>query len=59
MKNYTLIIFSLLFLETVSSGQNADNNTRDPNFFPIAVWLQNPSNAADYKANGINMYVGM
>lgn len=27
--------------------------------FPIAVWLQDPSRAADYKAAGINLYVGL
>src|ERR1041384_1021893 len=31
----------------------------DPNFFPIAVWLQSPKNAARYKAAGINVYVGL
>ena len=31
----------------------------DPNFFPIAVWLQSPANAAKYKAVGINLYVGL
>jgi hypothetical protein len=31
----------------------------DPNFFPLAVWVQNPANAARYKAAGINLYVGL
>ncbi len=31
----------------------------DPDYFPIAVWLQNPNNAARYKAAGINLYVGL
>src|SRR2546423_7241734 len=31
----------------------------DPKFFPIAVWLQSPKNAARYKAAGINTYVGL
>ena len=31
----------------------------DLNFFPIAVWLQSPKNAARYKAAGINVYVGL
>lgn len=31
----------------------------DENFFPIAVWLQSPRNAAKYKAIGINLYVGL
>jgi hypothetical protein len=28
-------------------------------YFPIAVWLQDPKNAARYKAAGINLYVGL
>ncbi len=28
-------------------------------YFPIAVWLQNPRNADRYKAAGINLYVGL
>jgi len=28
-------------------------------FFPIGVWLQNPTNAAKYRAAGINTYVGL
>ncbi len=31
----------------------------DPHFFPIAVWLQSPANAARFKAIGINLYVGL
>jgi hypothetical protein len=31
----------------------------DADFFPLAVWLQNPANAAKYKAAGINLYVGL
>lgn len=31
----------------------------DPNYFPLAVWLQSPQNAARYKAAGINLYVGL
>jgi hypothetical protein len=31
----------------------------DPNFFPIAVWLQKPENAERYKAAGINVYVAL
>jgi hypothetical protein len=32
---------------------------RDPGFFPIAVWLQNPSRATRYREAGINTYVGL
>ena len=31
----------------------------DPNYFPIAVWVQQPSNAERYKHAGINLYVGL
>ncbi len=31
----------------------------DPNFFPILVWLQSPSNAVKYKAAGFNTYFGL
>jgi hypothetical protein len=31
----------------------------DPAYFPIAVWLQDPSQAKRYKAAGINLYVGL
>ena len=31
----------------------------DPGFFPIAVWLQSPSNARAYADIGINTFVGL
>jgi hypothetical protein len=31
----------------------------DPNYFPIAVWLQSPSMAPRYKAAGVNLYVAL
>jgi hypothetical protein len=31
----------------------------DERFFPVAVWLQDPRNAARYRAAGINLYVGL
>lgn len=31
----------------------------DPNVFPIAVWLQSPARAPEYKAVGVNLYVGL
>jgi hypothetical protein len=31
----------------------------DPAWFPIAVWLQSPGNAAKYRDAGINTYVGL
>ncbi len=31
----------------------------EPDFFPISVWLQDPRNAARYKAMGVNLYIGL
>lgn len=33
--------------------------SRSPDYFPIAVWLQNPKNAKAYKELGINVYIGL
>jgi hypothetical protein len=33
--------------------------SQDPDYFPIAVWLQDPKNAERYKQAGINVYVGL
>ncbi len=40
-------------------SRTVDGVLADPNFFPIAVWLQNPDNAAKYRAAGINLFVGL
>jgi hypothetical protein len=37
----------------------ADRVPGGAGFFPIAVWLQNPGKAAQYRAAGINTYVGL
>ncbi len=37
----------------------ANGPPSDPNYFPIAVWLQHPRNARRYRAAGINLYVGL
>lgn len=52
-------ILGLMFVEILSEGQNIGNIAGDQNYFPIAVWVQNPENAAAYKMNGINMFVGI
>lgn len=40
-------------------GFTRDGRVRDPNWFPLAVWLQDPANAANYRALGVNLYVGL
>jgi hypothetical protein len=40
------------------AGQGWENGP-DPALFPIAVWLQDPADAAAYKGGGINLYIGL
>ncbi len=46
---------------TISDYYNQWNNgiPSDPTFFPLAVWLQSPSNADNFQNIGINTYVGL
>ncbi len=56
---------AVLFLaEGIVSGASAHEKwgmgpSKEASYFPIAVWLQSPANAARYKAAGINVYVGL
>lgn len=40
-------------------GQWKNGPPKGADYFPIAVWLQDPRNAEKYKAAGINLYVGL
>ena len=52
--------FSVAGSEQTSSYARWTNGpSTDPNYFPIAVWVQQPSNAERYKQAGINLYVGL
>ena len=42
-----------------STGVRAEGLVAKGDYFPIGVWLQDPGNAAKYKAVGINVYVGL
>jgi hypothetical protein len=61
------VAFALVFAGGAGTDQpkNPDGVTwknglpMTTDFFPIAVWLQSPGNAAKYKAAGINVYVGL
>ncbi len=45
--------------EAIASYTWEQGPTRDEDYFPIAVWLQNPRNAVRYREAGINLYVGL
>lgn len=52
----------LLLISSANAQDPAHSGTgifSDPNFFPIAVWLQSPDRAAEYREAGINLYVGL
>ena len=38
---------------------DAEGRPTDEGFFPLAVWLQNPTLAPRYQAAGINLYIGL
>lgn len=58
MKKWLLLLSVWLVGLTVLAQHHAPGKN-DPDFFPIAVWAQNPTNAAAYKENGINMYISI
>jgi len=63
MRIATMGVLGLAML--VGGGARADEPSftrglpTSPDFFPVAVWLQSPSNAQKYKDLGINVYVGL
>jgi len=59
-------LLSLVFVASAASATitqeprgKTESVLSSPDTFPIAVWLQNPRNAARYKELGINLYVGL
>lgn len=40
-------------------GKWSGGPPRDASFFPITVWLQDPATANEYKAIGVNLFVGL
>jgi hypothetical protein len=59
---FLLMLFLICAATGAVHGQPAGEpggTLGDPNFFPLAVWLQNPSNAPKYREAGINVYVGL
>src|SRR5438105_879758 len=62
MKRYVfLLAMPVLAVATTmhAAGGDQDDPLKDPRFFPIAVWLQNPGQASRYRDIGINVYVGL
>lgn len=65
MKRFVLVA-ALLTATLAGAVQAADplptwrvGRFAEKDFFPLAVWLQNPANAPRYKAAGINLYLGL
>jgi hypothetical protein len=56
MNSMRLIILVSLILTLAGARASVLDDT---NFFPIAVWVQQPKNAERFKAAGINLYVGL
>src|SRR4051812_44423259 len=60
---FQLLLSSFLGIPLVAQDAKSNSTSviplKDPSFFPIAVWLQNPNRAGEYKAAGINTYVAL
>ncbi len=41
------------------AGQWANGLSAQEHYFPLAVWLQDPKNAAKYQDVGLNLYIGL
>lgn len=54
-----LTFLLLLCMSQWIAAQVPATNHHDPNFFPIAVWAQNPAHAALYKENGVNLFINI
>lgn len=70
MRRYTVVCFLVMTMLGAATARATSKNAEslstwrvgrfaDKDFFPIAVWLQNPSRAPRYRAAGINLYVGL
>ena len=56
----TVVGVMLLVGHSGSAGELQVNGfPTDAGFFPIGVWLQSPAHAANYKAIGVNTFVGL
>ena len=60
-KLFILFLFIACLCEAVGQDLTRWENglPDDPAYFPIAVWLQDPSDAPAYKLGGINLYIGL
>lgn len=54
-----VVALSLLGSLLSQEPRFANGLPNEPTFFPIGVWLQDPTNAARYADLGINLYVGL
>lgn len=59
MRKFYFIILFTFCIGNISFGQTPGNMNLKPDFFPIAVWSQNPTNAEAYKNIGVNMFVAV
>jgi hypothetical protein len=63
----SIVLVIVLMTCAMAGGQQASGGhsqwpngiPNDPSFFPLAVWVQEPKLAQDYKAIGINIYVSV
>ena len=55
----SLLLTGISEAQEINVKFTKEGRPADPNFFPVAVWLQGPKLASKYKAAGINCYIGL
>ena len=64
MTRYISVLLLMGLLATLARAESpyakwSHGPSPDSSYFPIAVWLQEPSQATHYKAAGFNLYLGL
>jgi len=59
MRKLLQSVATLALALAAGAAEFANGIPKDPEFFPLAVWVQSPKNAERFKAAGINTYVGL
>src|SRR5687768_15671016 len=59
MRRKVLIVAFVACVSMGTQPATAADALSDPNFFPLAVWVQSPAKAPEYKKAGINTYVAL
>lgn len=58
-KLFTIVLSILICVSPANAEPYQNGFPNNPSFFPVGVWLQSPGRAPNYKALGINTFIGL